>query len=181
MDAIGIAFGLDQTTGIRAALEIEVPELGPHFVAATFLVCDGIGTREPSALRGRGLLTLKQGLSTGLDLRKWFEAAREKPNLCATAALVLYDAEETPARFVLSRCKPVKLDAWPSGRKTSATAVAELHFTFESARRDAREGASPLQLTQRRGSAPSPHPTKGLCPFTPPGLLALDPARVSGP
>jgi phage tail-like protein len=85
-----------------------------------------------------GQLTLKRGMSRGFDLWAWFTRCRDEPGLRADAAVVMFAADRTTqcARFVLSRCVPVKLKAAALSAKDGQVAVEELQVAYESIRLD---------------------------------------------
>lgn len=81
-----------------------------------------------------GQLTLKRGMTDGsFDLWKWMSDSIADPSLRAEAEVVLYaaDGASERARFVLSRCLPVKLKAPVLNAKDGAVAVEELQIAYE--------------------------------------------------
>jgi phage tail-like protein len=142
MDENDIALGLQASPDVDVAIEIEidVPDLWPSFVSATFAECDGL---EKASQVKAGRLTLKHGKTAGLDPRAWFDAVLARPSLRASAAVVMYaaDGKAVRARFVLSRCLPVKLAASVLTGKEGHVAVDELQVAYESVRREQLGGS----------------------------------------
>lgn len=117
---------------------------------AAFSECDGLEmTMEVKTIReggnnGRqirltgpqafGQLTLKRGMTASFDLWNWFNDTLTDPSLRANAEVVLLAADGSTerARFVLSRCLPVKLKAPPLNAKDGLVAVEELQVAYES-------------------------------------------------
>ena len=81
-----------------------------------------------------GTLTLKRGMTESLDLWRWFHDTVNEPRLRADAEVVLLgmDATTVRARFVLSRCVPVKLKAPVLNAKDGQIAVEELQVAYET-------------------------------------------------
>lgn len=137
-------------TAFNFAVEISVPEVSTEVCNAAFSECDGlemnmeVKTIREGGNNGRqirlsgaltfGQLTLKRGMTANLDLWKWFEKLIEKPDLRADAEVVLFamDGVTERARFLLSRCVPVKLKAPPLNGKDGMVAVEEFQLAYES-------------------------------------------------
>src|SRR5215212_6462437 len=116
-------------TAFNFAVEIDIPRISNRICSAAFSECDGLEmTMEVKTIReggnnGRqirltgplnfGTLTLKRGLTSSFDLWTWVEQVLINPALRADAEVVLLgsDKKTERARFVLSRCVPVKLKA----------------------------------------------------------------------
>ncbi|MCA3130817.1 MAG: phage tail protein [Betaproteobacteria bacterium] len=81
-----------------------------------------------------GQLTLKRGMTKGFDLWKWFSATLDDPGLRADAEVVLFaaDGSSEQARFVLSRCIPVKLKTPALNAREGVVAVEELQLAYET-------------------------------------------------
>jgi phage tail-like protein len=81
-----------------------------------------------------GQLTLKRGLTSNFDLWKWLHDTQGNPSLRASAEVVLlaHDGRTERARFVLSRCLPIKLKAPALNGKDGGLAVEELQLAYES-------------------------------------------------
>jgi phage tail-like protein len=81
-----------------------------------------------------GTLTLKRGMTEGFDLWKWFQDSVADPRLRASAEVVLLapDGSTERARFLLSRCVPVKLKAPALNAKDGQVAIEELQVAYES-------------------------------------------------
>jgi phage tail-like protein len=137
-------------TAFNFSVEINVPDLAPMACKAAFAECDGLEmSMEVKTIReggnnGRqirltgpyafGQVTLKRGMTASFDLWDWMEATIAKPSLRADAEVVLYAADGVTerARFVLSRCLPVKLKAPPMNAKDGAIAIEEFQMAYES-------------------------------------------------
>jgi phage tail-like protein len=81
-----------------------------------------------------GQLTLKRGMTDTIDLWKWATAMLTNRALRADAEVVLLapDGQTERARFVLSRCMPVKLKAPTLNAKDGTIAIEELQLAYES-------------------------------------------------
>lgn len=117
---------------------------------AAFAECDGLEiTMEAKTIReggnnGRqirltgplayGQLTLKRGMTDSFDIWKWLNDTQSNPGLRASAEIVMLaeDGRTERARFVLSRCVPVKLKAPPLSAKDGSIAIEELQVAYES-------------------------------------------------
>lgn len=137
-------------TAFNFAVEINVPDLSPKVCHASFSDCDGLEmTMDVKTIReggnnGRqirltgplnfGQLTLKRGMTANFDLWDWFSAMLSRPRLRADAEVVLLAADGTTerARFILSRCLPVKLKAPALNAKDGMVAIEELQLAYES-------------------------------------------------
>jgi phage tail-like protein len=148
-------------TTFNFAIEIQLP--GVDGVAkplcnAAFSECDGLeisfdvktireggnNTRQirltgPSTL---GQLSLKRGMTRNFDLWTWVKNVQQNPGLRAEAVVVMFDSErgkqpsDVKARFVLSRCLPVKIKAPALNAKDGLLAVEELQVAYESLEMD---------------------------------------------
>jgi phage tail-like protein len=95
-----------------------------------------------------GQLTLKRGMTESFDMWTWFTEIQKNPSLRADAVVVMFasDQEAPPAggstppskerpeqaRFVLSRCIPMKIKAPGLNAKDGLIAVEELQLAYES-------------------------------------------------
>ena len=132
------------------AVEIVRADASSPLVSAAFSECDGLELgmeiktiREGGAndrqirLAGPttvGQLTLKRGMTdASFELWKWMSDSIADPSLRAEAEVVLLaaDGASERARFVLSRCLPVKLKAPALSGKDGAVAVEELQLAYE--------------------------------------------------
>ena len=79
-----------------------------------------------------GQLTLKRGVTPGMDLWQWFADSLAQPWLRAsvTVSVLRHDRSEW-GRFVLSRCLPVKLKAPTLNARDGAIAVEEVQIAYE--------------------------------------------------
>ncbi len=119
--------------------------------AASFAECDGLEmTMELKTIRagGRnwgpvhmagpvsyGQLTLKRGMTTSLDLWKWFEKMVQKGNTGyrASATVVIRASDQSDvAVFQLKGCLPVKLKAPGLNAKDGLVAIEEMQIAYES-------------------------------------------------
>jgi phage tail-like protein len=137
-------------TAFNFAVEIQVPGVTPKVCSAAFSDCDGLEmTMEVKTIReggnnGRqirltgplnyGQLTLKRGMTAAFDLWNWFSQILTNPALRADAEVVLLAADGTTerARFVLTRCLPIKLKAPTLNAKDGTIAIEELQLAYES-------------------------------------------------
>jgi len=137
-------------TAFNFAVEIQVPGVSTGVCNAAFAECDGLEmTMEVKTIRqggdnGRqirlagprsyGTLTLKRGMTANFDLWEWFNATLADPALRTDADVILYaaDGQTRRARFVLSRCVPVKLKAPALNAKDGTVAIEECQLAYES-------------------------------------------------
>lgn len=116
---------------------------------AAFAECDGLEmTMDVKTIReggnnGRQIrltgpvsyasLTLKRGMTETFDLWKWVELMQTHPDTRADAEVVIFSEDKkVKARFLLSRCVPVKLKAPPLNAKDGGVAIEELQLAYES-------------------------------------------------
>lgn len=134
-------------------VQLSIPsEFSTILCNGAFAECDGLEmTMEPKTIReggnnlrqihlvgpvSYGNLTLKRGMTTTLDLWKWFRlaAGNDKRNLLAQGVVVMNDptgASERPVlRFKLSDCLPIKLKAAALNAKDGTVAIEELQITY---------------------------------------------------
>ncbi len=137
-------------TAFNFAVEIDVPGVSEQVCSAAFSECDGLEmSMEVKTIReggnnGRqirltgprnyGTLTLKRGMTATFDLWSWFSATLTNPALRADAQVVLYasDGRTVRARFLLTRCVPVKLKAPPLNGKDGMVAIEEFQLAYEA-------------------------------------------------
>lgn len=81
-----------------------------------------------------GQVTLKRGMTANFDLWDWFKTMLTNPGLRADAQVVLFspDRQEERARFVLTRCLPIKLKAPALNAKDGMVAIEEFQLAYES-------------------------------------------------
>ena len=137
-------------TAFNFAVEIVRSDAGAPLVGAAFAECDGLEmSMEVKTIREGGAndrqirlagpatlgqLSLKRGMTdASFDLWKWMSDSIADPSLRAAAEVRLLGADGTTprARFVLSRCLPVKLKAPALNGKDGAVAVEELQIAYE--------------------------------------------------
>ena len=118
---------------------------------AAFSDCDGLEvTQEVKTLReggnpnrvhrlagpvSYGQLTLKRGITHGLDLWTWFDRSLANPALRAgiTISVLRHDHSEW-GRFTLSRCIPVKLKGPTLNARDGNVAIEEIQVAYETFR-----------------------------------------------
>ena len=137
-------------TAFNFAVEINVPNVSEKVCFASFSECDGLEmTMDVKTIReggnngkqirltgpmNYGQLTLKRGMTDNLDLWKWASTMLTDRSLRADAEVVLFapDGETERARFVLSRCLPLKIKAPAMNAKDGAIAIEEMQLAYES-------------------------------------------------
>ncbi len=137
-------------TAFNFAVEINVPDIAPKVCNASFSECDGLEmTMEVKTIReggnngtqirltgplSYGQLTLKRGMTATFDLWNWFNKVLTNPALRADAEVVLFAANGSTerARFILTRCVPIKLKAPALNAKDGMVAIEELQIAYES-------------------------------------------------
>ena len=137
-------------TAFNFAVEIRVEGVAKQICDAAFAECDGLEmTMDVKTIReggnnGKeirltgplkyGQVTMKRGMTATFDLWNWFELMLTKPDLRADAEVVLFasDGSTEQARFVLSRCVPVKLKSPALSAKDGAVAIEELQLAYET-------------------------------------------------
>jgi phage tail-like protein len=134
------------------AVEINRGEDGKPLVNAAFAECDGLEvSMEVKTIReggsndrqirlngpvAYGNLTLKRGMTDSYDLWSWFHDSVEDPRLRADAEVVILAPDGTTerARFLLSRCVPIKMKAPALNAKDGQVAIEELQVAYETLR-----------------------------------------------
>jgi phage tail-like protein len=137
-------------TSFNFSVEINRGEDGHPLVNAAFAECDGLEmNQEVKTIRqggandrqirlngpaAYGTLILKRGMTDNFDLWKWFRDSVNDPRLRANAEVVLLaaDGSKERARFVLSRCVPIKLKAPALNAKDGQIAVEEMQVAYET-------------------------------------------------
>jgi phage tail-like protein len=137
-------------TAFNFSVEIVRADESAPLVNAAFAECDGLEmSMEVKTIREGGAndrqirlagpatvgqLTLKRGMTdASFNLWKWMQDSVVDPSLRADAEVVLLAADgSTPrARFVLSRCLPVKVKAPALNGKDGGVAIEELQIAYE--------------------------------------------------
>lgn len=126
---------------------------------SAFSECDGLEvSQEVKTLReggnpGRvyrlpgpiafGQLTLKRGVTKGIDLWQWFSDSMAKPSLRAnvTVTTLMQDGTTEWGCFKLSRCLPIKVKAPSLNAKDGVIAVEEVQIAYESFTWEAKQHA----------------------------------------
>lgn len=137
-------------TNFNFSVEINRGSDAKPLANAAFAECDGLEmSLEVKTIRqggdnGRqirlngavsyGQLTLKRGMSENFDLWDWFRDSVADPRLRANAEVVLLapDGATVRARFVLSRCVPVKLKAPALNARDGQIAIEEFQMAYET-------------------------------------------------
>jgi phage tail-like protein len=136
-------------TAFNFAVEIKVDGVAMQVVDAAFSECDGlemsmdVKTIREGGNNGRqirltgpmtfGQVTMKRGMTANLELWDWFNLMLTDQSLRADAEIVLFasDGETERARFLLSRCVPVKLKSPALNAKDGAVAIEEFQLAYE--------------------------------------------------
>ena len=137
-------------TAFNFAVEIRVEGVAEQVCDAAFAECDGLEmTMDVKTIReggnnGKeirltgglkyGQVTMKRGMTATFDLWDWFNRMLADPSLRAKAQVVIFanDGTTERARFVLSRCVPVKLKSPALSAKDGAVAIEELQLAYET-------------------------------------------------
>ena len=136
-------------TAFNFEVLIQVSGVSDMVCSAAFSECDGlemsmdVKTIREGGNNGRqirlagphnyGQVTLKRGMTANFDLWDWFRAMLTNPGLRADAQVVIFSPDrQERARFVLSRCLPVKLKAPPLNAKDGMVAIEEFQMAYES-------------------------------------------------
>ena len=131
------------------AVEIKVEGVAMQICDAAFSECDGLEmTMDVKTIREGGnngkqirltgamnyaSLTLKRGMTETFDLWKWIELVQTNPETRADAEVVVFSPDKkVRAKFLLSRCLPVKLKAPPLNASAGGVAIEELQLAYES-------------------------------------------------
>jgi phage tail-like protein len=131
------------------AVEIKVEGVAMQICDAAFAECDGLEmTMDVKTIREGGnngkqirltgamnyaSLTLKRGMTETFDLWKWIELVQTNPETRADAEVVVFSPDKkVRAKFLLSRCLPVKLKAPPLNATAGGVAIEELQLAYES-------------------------------------------------
>jgi phage tail-like protein len=136
-------------TAFNFSVEIDVPGVSSRVCSASFSECDGLeATMEVKTIReggnnvtqirltgplAYGQLTLKRGMTATFDLWQWMGAVCARPALRADGEVVVLapDGHTERARFLLSRCVPVKVKAPVLSARDGTVAIEELGLAFE--------------------------------------------------
>ncbi|WP_310497517.1 phage tail protein [Sandarakinorhabdus sp.] len=133
----------------KFAVEIMRAGQSKPLAEAAFADCDGLeitmevktikeGGAPDRAIRVAGHvsyanLTLKRGMTENFDLWTWFKDSVADPRLRADAEVVLLGPDGSErARFLLSRCMPVKLKAPALSAMSTAVAIEEMQIAYET-------------------------------------------------
>ena len=136
-------------TAFNFAVEINVEGVAERVVDASFAECDGLEmTMDVKTIReggnnGKqirltgpltfGQVTMKRGMTANLELWDWFNLMLTDQSLRANAEVVIFaaDGKTERARFLLSRCLPVKLKSPALNAKDGAVAIEEFQLAYE--------------------------------------------------
>jgi phage tail-like protein len=87
-----------------------------------------------------GQVTLKRGMTEGLDLFNWINQTIADPGLRADVQIVMFvnatDHSKQSASFHLERCLPVKFKAPVLNARDGIVAIEELQLAYETLRSD---------------------------------------------
>lgn len=137
-------------TNFNFAVQIKVEGVAEQICDASFAECDGlemsmdVKTIREGGNNGKqirltgpttfGQVTMKRGMTANLELWDWFNLMLTDPSLRANAEVVIFapDGETERARFILSRCIPVKLKSPPLNAKDGAVAIEEFQMAYEN-------------------------------------------------
>jgi phage tail-like protein len=137
-------------TTFNFSVEINRGQEGAALVGAAFAECDGLEmTMDVKTIReggsndrqirlngplSFGTLSLKRGMTKNFDLWKWFRDTVDDPRLRADVEVVLLavDGSKERARFVLTRCVPMKVKAPGLNAKDGQIAIEELQVAYET-------------------------------------------------
>ena len=137
-------------TNFNFSVEIHVEGVAQQVCDAAFAECDGLEmTMDVKTIReggnnGKeirltggfkyGQVTMKRGMTSNFELWDWFNLMLTNPSLRGEAQVVLYanDGQTVRARFLLSRCLPVKLKSPPLNAKDGGIAIEELQLAYET-------------------------------------------------
>jgi phage tail-like protein len=131
------------------AVEIKVEGVAKKICDAAFAECDGLEmTMDVKTIREGGnngaqirltgpinyaSLSLKRGMTETFDLWKWVELMQTNPDTRANAEVIIFSPDKrVKAKFLLSRCIPVKLKAPALNAKEGGVAIEELQLAYES-------------------------------------------------
>ncbi len=152
-------------TAFNFAVEISVPGVSSKVCSAAFSECDGLDmTMEVKTIReggnsstqyrlagpvAYGQLNLKRGMTGTFDLWDWFNATLNNARLRADAEVVIFagDGRTERARFILTRCLPVKVKAPSLNAKDGMIAIEELQIAYESMRLKRPSGGLSLGIS----------------------------------
>jgi len=139
-------------TAFNFSVEINRDDEGHPLASAAFAEADGLEmTQEVKTIReggandrqvrlpgptAYGTLTLKRGMTESFDLWKWFADSIADPRLRASAEVVVLAADGSTerARFVMTRCVPVKVKGPQLNARDGQIAVEELQVAYETLR-----------------------------------------------
>jgi phage tail-like protein len=143
-------------TAFNFVVELTIPNanglgLSSPLCNSEFAECDGLEmSMEPKTVReggnntqqihlvgpvSYGNLTLKRGMTTNLDLWKWFSLATGNQNrgIAAQGVVLMRDAAGAPTlRFSLTDCLPLKIKAPALNAKDGIVAVEEMQIAYSS-------------------------------------------------
>lgn len=137
-------------TNFNFAVQIKVEGVAEQICDAAFAECDGlemsmdVKTIREGGNNGKqirltgpmtfGQVTMKRGMTANLELWDWFNLMLTNQSLRADAEVVIFaaDGETERARFLLSRCVPVKLKSPPLNAKDGAVAIEEFQLAYEN-------------------------------------------------
>lgn len=138
-------------TAFNFLVEVQVSGINGKLASAAFSECDGLEmTMEVKTIReggrnsgpvhmigpvGYAQLTLKRGMTSNVDLWRWFERTNGRGNggLRGVAEVITLAADgKEQLRFRLGGCLPVKLKAAALNAKDGQIAIEEMQVAYES-------------------------------------------------
>ena len=137
-------------TTFNFLVELTREDEGKPMCEAAFAECDGLEvTMQPKTYQeggnnGRqiqlagpvtyGQLSLKRGMTDSVELWKWFDetmAGNYSLRANGVVSILSPDRGRVTARFLLSRCLPIKLKAPGLNAKDGQLAIEEMHIAYE--------------------------------------------------
>ena len=136
-------------TAFNFSVEFAVAGVSPRLCNASFAECDGLevtldvktireGGNNGTAIRlagptAYGQLTLKRGMTANFDAWSWMAAVTATPSLRADGEVVVLaaDGRGERARFMLSRCLPVRVKAPALNAKDGMVAIEEMTVAYD--------------------------------------------------
>lgn len=148
-------------TTFNFRIAIAVDEVSGKVCGGAFSECDGLemsmevktfreGGRNTGPLHltgpvGYAQLTLKRGMTSSLDLWRWFERVSTSGyrgvRTTAEITMLAADAATEQVTFVLTGCLPVKIKAPALNAKDGMLAIEEMQIAYESLSLRAPQGA----------------------------------------
>ncbi len=139
-------------TAFNFRVELFLPGQADPLCSAAFAECDGLemsmapktireggNNNRPIHLLGPvsyGQLSLKRGMTSSLDLWRWFEQVNSPGQRATRAtgevAMLAGDGAAEQVRFTLTGCLPIKVKAPALNAKDGIVAVEEMQIAYET-------------------------------------------------